>query len=217
MSVHLAIETAHRAGGVAVRGEDGRVVAVPLESASGIDDRLMPEIDRLFRELGATPCEVSLVGVSIGPGGFTGLRIAVSTARSLALTTGCAVVAVPTAIVAAAGSEATVAVLLSSRRGTIWCTRVAAGGQIDGEPGLVGTSGLAERIRGCEAVIADDHLPEDMAELLGDVPIRPLHLDPTACLEAAEAMAADGRTVDPGTLEPLYPRPPEAVRLFEAR
>ena len=200
-----------------MRGGDGRVHTARLESASGGDDRLMPEIDGLFRQLGARPCDLSLVGVSIGPGGFTGLRIAVSTARSLALSTGCVVVAVPTAVVAAARSEGPVAVLLSSRRGTVWCTRVAPGGQIIGSPGLCTVTEIPERIQGCGAVIADSSLPEGMAAAVGERPMHPLDLDPIACLEAAEAMAAAGKHADPAHLEPLYPRPPEAVRLFEAR
>ncbi len=215
--MHLAIETAHRDGGVAIRGADGVVRAAALESASGIDDRLMPEIDRLFRELGSEPTELSVLGVSVGPGGFTGLRIAVSTARALAMATGCKLVAVPTAVVAAADCPHRVAVLLSSRRGTVWCTQVAPGGAIKGTPGLISADGVLVAIKGCQAVMADTSLPADMVERVGTVPIMPLKLKAAACLDATEALAAAGRFVEPADLSPLYPRVPEATRLFEAR
>jgi tRNA A37 threonylcarbamoyladenosine modification protein TsaB len=63
----------------------------------------MPAIDRLFRRLGLTPESLrgGPVAVSIGPGGFTGLRIAVSTAKMLAETLGVKIIAVPSALVAA--------------------------------------------------------------------------------------------------------------------
>ena len=126
VSVHLAIESSQRCGGVAVRGATGMVRTITLESASGVDDQLMPAIKQLFDEVGAQPQDLSLIGVSIGPGGFTGLRVAVSTARTLAMTTGCRVVAVPSAIVAAMGyseTEGDVATLLAGRRDSVWLTR----------------------------------------------------------------------------------------------
>ena len=48
----------------------------PRTGHGGQDDDLMPAIDRLFRRRAARPSDLSRVMVSVGPGGYTGLRIA---------------------------------------------------------------------------------------------------------------------------------------------
>ncbi len=222
MTIHVAIECAQRAGGIAVRSGDGDVLEAVIESASGLDDRLLPELDRLFKEAGSTPHEISLVGVSIGPGGFTGLRIAVTTARMLAYATGCSVVAVPTAEVAAAstsGQSGPRLVLLASRRGTVWQTRINADGFAENGSGLIDAEGLGSVVSGCTEVLADTHLPDAMRNWLEKegIPIQTPSFSAAACLQRAEIHAEAGRLVQPEVLEPLYPRPPEAVRLFHDR
>lgn len=221
MSITLAIECSQRGGGVAVRGASGDIQTAMLTSASGVDDRLITEIDQLFRNANLAPADLTLVGISIGPGGFTGLRVAVSTAKMLALTTGCLIVPVASARVAAASRvhRQRVAVVLASRRGTAWLTRVGANVEIEGTPGLVDISSFEQAIDGCEAVIADAHLPDDMAHIAAahSLPCEDPRFDPAKCLELAEAGLSRGEQVDPHCLEPLYPRIPEAVRLFDAR
>ena len=222
MSVHLAIESSQRCGGVAVRDAAGTVRTTTLESASGVDDQLMPAIKQLFAEADAQPQDLSLIGVSIGPGGFTGLRVAVSTARTLAMTTGCRVVAVPSAIVAAMGHpeiEGDLAVLLAGRRDSAWLTRVGSDHGIVGEPGLVCEETVASAIAGCVVVLGDEHVPTPLQEAItaARFKLTPPRWDPLACLQAAERAADGGQYAAPSTLEPLYPRPPEAVRLFKAR
>jgi tRNA threonylcarbamoyl adenosine modification protein YeaZ len=220
VSVTLAIECSQRGGGVALRDISGLVHVAELTSESGVDDRLMTEIDHLFQMTNHVPAELSLLGVSIGPGGFTGLRVAVSTAKMLALTTGCAVVPVASAQVAAASRPHTqrVAVVLASRRGTAWLTRIEPNLDIIGTPGLVDTNTLGQAIEGCKVILADSHLSEDMAQivaaqsLIREDPV----FDPVKCLELAEAGLSRDQQVDPHCLEPLYPRIPEAVRLFDA-
>lgn len=222
MSVSLAIECSQRGGGIAVRDGLGCMQTASLESASGVDDRLMSEIDRLFTQMDLTPDMLSLVGVSIGPGGFTGLRVAVSTAKMLSLSTGCDVVAVPTARVVAGSRSnppALAAVLLASRRGTAWLTCVDADLQITGTPGLVDATSIGAAIGPCKVCVADAHLPPTLAEAIraAGVPIEPADLDPAWCLRLAEEAQKRGDISDTHRLEPLYPRIPEAVRLFEAR
>src|SRR5689334_12051893 len=97
----LALETSGRTGSVALV-EVGNVVAEDqfphgLRHAAG----LVPMIDRLCRERGWAPGDVDEVYVSAGPGSFTGLRVGITVAKTLALATGARVVAVPTADVLA--------------------------------------------------------------------------------------------------------------------
>ena len=221
MSITLAIECSQRGGGVALRDASGLVHTAELTSASGVDDRLMTEVDQLFQKANLVPTDLKLVGVSIGPGGFTGLRVAVSTAKMLALTTGCLVVPVASALVAAASRPHTqrVAVVLAARQGTAWLTRVESNLEIDGKPGLVDAMSFERATEGCGAVLADSHLPDEMAQIISgrglvcEIPV----FDPVQCLVLAEAGLDQGQQVDPRCLGPLYPRIPEAVRLFDAR
>jgi tRNA threonylcarbamoyl adenosine modification protein YeaZ len=53
--------------------------------AKGQAERLMPLVDEIFAEAGKTAADLGAIGVGIGPGNFTGLRISVSAARGLAL------------------------------------------------------------------------------------------------------------------------------------
>lgn len=72
-----------------------------LREGTRHDDDLMPAIDRLCGRLHARPSELGAIAVSIGPGGYTSLRIAVATAKMLAEATGARPVPVPSASVAA--------------------------------------------------------------------------------------------------------------------
>jgi len=58
--------------------------------------QLIPIIDTMFKHSGLVLQNIDGIAVSIGPGSFTGLRIAVATAKALSLATGIPVVGVPT-------------------------------------------------------------------------------------------------------------------------
>ena len=58
-------------------------VAEPM--TRGQAERLMPMIEALLRDHGRTWQDIGRIGVGTGPGNFTGIRIAVSAARGLAL------------------------------------------------------------------------------------------------------------------------------------
>lgn len=66
-----------------------RCLAHRLEPmAKGQAERLFPLIQELLSKTGKTFGDLSGIGVCTGPGNFTGVRIAVSAARGLALSTG---------------------------------------------------------------------------------------------------------------------------------
>ena len=63
-----------------------RVLAQRFEEGSrGQAERLMPMLEEILSEAGKTWAQLTAIGVGIGPGNFTGIRIAVSAARGLAL------------------------------------------------------------------------------------------------------------------------------------
>ncbi|MEY8841667.1 tRNA (adenosine(37)-N6)-threonylcarbamoyltransferase complex dimerization subunit type 1 TsaB, partial [Cribrihabitans sp. XS_ASV171] len=81
----LAFDTsaAHCASAL-LRGD--RIVAARAEDMGrGQAERLMPLLEETLADGGAVWSGLSAIGVGVGPGNFTGIRIAVSAARGLAL------------------------------------------------------------------------------------------------------------------------------------
>ncbi|MDX1782116.1 MAG: tRNA (adenosine(37)-N6)-threonylcarbamoyltransferase complex dimerization subunit type 1 TsaB [Thalassovita sp.] len=63
-----------------------RVIAVRTEEMGrGQAERLMPLLEEVLAEGGADWSDLDAIGVGIGPGNFTGIRISVSAARGLSL------------------------------------------------------------------------------------------------------------------------------------
>jgi tRNA threonylcarbamoyladenosine biosynthesis protein TsaB len=76
--------------------------------ARGQAERLVPMLEELLAEAGVTWRDLDALGVGIGPGNFTGIRIGVATARGLALGLGIPAVGVSGFDAADAAPEATV-------------------------------------------------------------------------------------------------------------
>ncbi|MGX9351219.1 tRNA (adenosine(37)-N6)-threonylcarbamoyltransferase complex dimerization subunit type 1 TsaB [Shimia sp. W99] len=92
----LAFDTSGPAVAAALlRGPD--VLAVVCEDMKrGQAERLMPLLEELLQEAGFGWKDLDNIGVGIGPGNFTGIRISVSTARGLALGLGIPAIGVST-------------------------------------------------------------------------------------------------------------------------
>lgn len=173
----------------------------------------MPAIDRAMRAAGLRPADLGLIAVSVGPGGFTAVRIAVTAARMIAEVAQAAIVAVPSAAVAAASvpsGEGPFAVVLASKGDDAFVTRFER--PVDPaavEPGAILRAEDLDQL-GVAMLVADSFLPAPMrawADSRG-VPVVLPTFDPKACLKLAISLP----TVDVIDLSPMYPREPEAVR-----
>ncbi len=93
----LGIETSGREASIALR-QDGHTVSERVlgDPSQRHAQTLVAQIDQSLRELGREPRDCDLIAVSIGPGSFTGLRIGVVCAKTLAYATGCKIAAVDT-------------------------------------------------------------------------------------------------------------------------
>lgn len=124
----VAIETSSALGSVALaEGDELRAVA-ELATTARHCQNLMPTIDALCRQTGWRPNDLDQVFVSAGPGSFTGLRISITIAKTLATALGLHIVAVPTMRVIAARAESLhqppdrLAVVLDAKRRQVYAS-----------------------------------------------------------------------------------------------
>ncbi len=94
----LAIDTSTRQASIALYDAGQRVLLCEQSwhSANRHTEELMPAISTLLHLAGLTPDALTAVGVAIGPGSFTGLRVGLAAAKGLALARGLSLVGVPT-------------------------------------------------------------------------------------------------------------------------
>lgn len=215
----LAIETSGRSAPVALgRGVDD-VVSREVERSRRHNLALLPTIDALCRERGVGASGLAAVFVSLGPGSFTGLRVAVAAAQMLGLSRGCDLVGVPTIEALAANvpperRDEAVALCLNTKRGRAYAA-VVHGGR------FVRAAANVE----LEALWAGPPRPvAAVAEKLDAVPASVVWLNEGHAEVRAEVVYRLGRerwlageTTPPARLLPIYGREPEAVRLWEAR
>lgn len=198
------------------------VEAVRQSSRGGHDDDLMPAIDRLCRRCGVEPRSRSLarVAVSVGPGGYTSVRVACAAGKMIAEATGARCVGVPSDRVAleslaAADRAGVVAVALAGKNDSTW-VRVFDDATERG-PGrlMTATDVPALAAAGLRTIIADRFLPAPMrsAAIGAGIAIREPVFDSAACLRLGARLPA----LDPSELVPIYPREPDAVTLWRAR
>lgn len=108
-------------------------------------ETLLELVDAVLTDAQTSLAEVDLLATSVGPGMFTGVRIAIATLQGLALAQGCPVVGVDTLAAVALGAARAfetgvrgleVAVLMDARREEVYtgAYRFAASGQTPGHP-----------------------------------------------------------------------------------
>ena len=85
MTLILGFDTSGPHCTAALLAGDGLRAARHETLARGQAERLMPMLEEVLAEAGHGWRDLTAIGVGVGPGNFTGIRIAVSAARGLAL------------------------------------------------------------------------------------------------------------------------------------
>lgn len=177
---------------------DGRVLASRTEPmARGQAERLMPLLNELLAEGGLGWSDLTVLGVGIGPGNFTGIRISVAAARGLALALQIPAHGVTLTEAGALGAPRPCRAVVPLRGGEVaWQdfggpTRADQGdvAQFDGAPGIL--------------FAAEAGLPP------GPPPVTPHHPLPEAIARIAAARLAAGISARPPA--PVYLRPADAA------
>lgn len=119
----LALDTANDRIAVAIEG-DGNAIARSEAISRGHAERLFPLIDEVLAAAGVELDSVTRIAVNIGPGSFTGIRIAVAAARGLGLALGIPVVGIDALRLIAASlaepSDGPVLSAIDARRGEVY-------------------------------------------------------------------------------------------------
>jgi tRNA threonylcarbamoyladenosine biosynthesis protein TsaB len=226
----LALDTATRAGSVALVEDDRVVVEREGDAARSHGERLPAELLELLRPCGLSLADVDLFAVAAGPGSFTGLRIGVATIQGLAFVTGRPVVPVSRleALAQAGGCGlapgSLVAVWMDARRREVFtalyeitaAAPFTADRLVERDPPAVGdpVSELARWERShprlAVAAFAGDGAVAHEGLLAGRGPVTaPGALAGIVGLMAA-ARARSGGAVAPDAIQPLYVRRPDA-------
>jgi tRNA threonylcarbamoyladenosine biosynthesis protein TsaB len=147
----LCIDTATEIGTVAVVRDDGANASVRWRSARRHGENLFGHIDAALSQAGVSREELSLIGVDIGPGKFTSLRVGLSTAKGLAFGLGLPIVGVTSLRVLARaidGSNSAIRIpVMNAYRGDVFSAAyvIGNGGIVELAPPLFGP---AERVFG---------------------------------------------------------------------
>ncbi len=192
----LAFDTATETASVALV-RDGDVLGERPSRAV----RVLDDVEALLADAGLGSADVGGIVVGTGPGSYTGLRMGLVTARTLAIALGVPVAGVSTLDALAAGAPGAVPVL-DGKRGEVFTLvggepRCLAAEALAPEPGKAyvgdGAVRYREAIESAGATVAPDGAPEHV---------------PWARHHAALAHAFG----PPDAVEPLYLRVPDAER-----
>jgi len=226
----VAIETSSPVGSVAALLAGLPAAEERFEKGMRHGRELVPRLARMCERLDRAPRTIDVVAVSIGPGSYTGLRVGVTCAKTLAFAVGAALVPVSTLAVVARNADPEaphVAVLADARREQVYAAFFdRRNGDLERRDpdAVLDPADVLPHIRPGTLVIGD--APERYEAALR----QPL-LDAGARFAPAEAAVPRasqvallgwhafraGRTADPHDIVPRYLRRPEAVNRLEAR
>ena len=226
----LAIETASSQAGCAIGGHEG----VLASAHSGINGRhaenISPQIAFIKEQAGINYSELGAIAVDIGPGLFTGLRVGVATAVSIAHALTLPVIGISSLDLLAFPARWTSRLIVSAmdaRRGELFTAlfrRVPGGIQRVRDANVCTAEDLAAEIQTFDEsilLVGDGALRyAEVFESLGRVELAEqglAHPSARAMVQLAHARAMREEFVQPWDLEPIYLRKPDAEINWSSR
>ncbi len=216
MPMLLALDTATNLASIALY--DGwRVVAEhSWHSARRHTVELAPNVHALLNQAEVSPQQLGAIGVALGPGSFTGLRVALSLAKGLTLSTGAALVGIPTLDIVAYPHQwqsLPVCAVVQAGRGRL-CWAIYQHGEEGWHPftgyRLSSVDEVAQAIQE-PTLFSGELLPENAERLRGALGDRFRLAPPAMRLRRAGVLAEiawarwqAGDVDDPATLSPIY-------------
>jgi tRNA threonylcarbamoyladenosine biosynthesis protein TsaB len=224
----LAIETSSRIGSVALV-EDGSVAGeTTFQHGLQHAAKIVTAIDDLCRRLNWRGSDLREIYVSAGPGSFTGLRIGITLAKTLAFATGAKLVAVPSVRVLVENAPADarhVAIVLDAKRDQIysalfdrsgddWRQRESA--HLDSLVDVLARAPRPVHLLGEGIPYHEKFIPKNDAGILR-TPENSWRPRAESVAKIGWKMARRGEFVEAVALAPIYIRKPEAEEKFDAK
>lgn len=202
----VAIETATETVGVAVRTVAGVQAELTLAGRRRHVETLTPALEHLLEQLDLVPRDLGVIGVDIGPGLFTGLRVGVAAAKGLAQALGIGLVGatsldILTAGAAEAGLRGLILSCVDARRGEVF----AAVHEVD-------VVGVAPGVRLAPGLFAPAELVAALDEFAGET----VHAVGDGALRYADVLRAVPGT-DPDAPGLAFPPPGTLLNMVQAR
>ncbi|MBF9047774.1 tRNA (adenosine(37)-N6)-threonylcarbamoyltransferase complex dimerization subunit type 1 TsaB [Rhodobacterales bacterium LSUCC0031] len=205
----LAFDTSAAHCAAALLSGDHVLAAAHEDMAKGQAERLMGLIAEVMAAAGADLTQLDAIGVGIGPGNFTGIRISVAAARGLALALGIRAVGVSRLEALAGDTPRPLLATIDARRGHVYLQRFGLG--LDRGPALVAQSDCSDWTAPDLRVCGDcaDAIATQLGAAIEMAPANPA---------PAIARIAARRFRDPGLPRPapLYLRSPDAAPARES-
>mgnify|MGYP000966807884 CR=1 FL=1 len=210
----LAIDTSTPQIGVALY-DGARVLAEHLwVSQARHTVELAPMVEKMLQQTGLAVAELTGLGVAIGPGSFTSLRVGLSFVKGLAMGRDLPLIGIPTLEVVAAPvalDKRPLACLLPAGRGRLaigWFHAHETGWQAAGSSRVTNAEELSASIEQ-ESLIAGDLTASERSLLQNNPLIRLVSpalstRRPGVLAELAWNRLAAGQVDDPRSLAPLY-------------
>ncbi|MFQ5558611.1 MAG: tRNA (adenosine(37)-N6)-threonylcarbamoyltransferase complex dimerization subunit type 1 TsaB [Acidimicrobiales bacterium] len=219
----LGIESATTQVGCAIGGHEGILASALSARDRRHAESLAPQIDFVRRQAGIELTDLGAVAVDVGPGLYTGLRVGITTAITLAHALGIPMVGVPSLDLVAFPlrfSDRQVVVAIDARRGEVFHSRyrpVPGGVQRVSEPSVGPPEEVASEIvaSGEEVLLVGDGAERHATAFdgIGEIDLVDrgfAHPSAAALVELAHARALREEFVRPDQIEPLYLRRPDA-------
>ncbi len=206
----LILETSQRRGALGLAQGDRVLAAHPLDEARRHARDLVPTIKTLLAQLGWQLRDLAGVMVSRGPGSYTGLRVGIMSAKTLAYASGCKLLGIDTFdAIARQAPQQPCAVLADAQQDKIYLQT------FPGSLTIVPFAQLETLPAG--TMLLGPGLEGNTHRVPGHLPIAPQE----CWMPRLESLLAVGlgRTQydDPFRLEPLYHRPSSAEEIWDRR
>jgi tRNA threonylcarbamoyladenosine biosynthesis protein TsaB len=92
----LAIDTSTSFSGIACYGQEGLLGECVWQSERNHTAQLLPQLDMLFQHIERVPADIEAIGVALGPGSWSGIRVGISIAKGLASAGGLRIIGIST-------------------------------------------------------------------------------------------------------------------------
>jgi len=211
----LVLDTALNACAAAV-SRDGHILSHASEAMQrGHQERLAPMVEAVMQSSGAGFDALDRIGVTVGPGSFTGLRVGLAFAKAMSLALDIPCIGVNSLEALAAGRPGFVAAAIAAKGDQLYLQAFLDGTALMA-PDVLDTAVAVARIvelwSGAEATLVGS----GASELVGILPGAAIAEAQTADI-CALANLIERRPSSTARPRPLYLRPPDAKTIAERR